>query len=203
MLKKIWLSTCLDNFVNEYDDIEAMFRQGLSRLILNKKGDPERWLLSLSMEYREKIWLRGSPDAALNLDLRGCVADSYVFTQSAVSESWKRLSCIAFCRTLDELDNLPAWLGGALVGPVFPSLSAVPGAGMDKSLCFDKLSIKLQDYSAQKDSVPLILWGGIDKDVLEKLSDLPISGVSLLGGVWNYADPVNAFIKFKRTFNHY
>ena len=80
---RLWLITCPDNFAAEYDDIEEMFRRGLTRLILDKRGrggksratadDYERWLLSLPMDLRDRIWVRGTPDVAEQLDVRGCV----------------------------------------------------------------------------------------------------------------------------------
>lgn len=34
---KLYLTTCPDDFAGEYDDIEEMFKRGLSRLILKKR----------------------------------------------------------------------------------------------------------------------------------------------------------------------
>ena len=45
----------------------------------------------------------------------------------------------------------------------------------------------------------VIAFGGIDHENLAEIKKLPVQGVSLLGGIWNYADPVNAFIKINRA----
>ena len=83
---RLWLVTCPDHFAGEYDEIEEMFRRGLTRLILDKRGrggekrasfhDYERWLLSLPMDLRDRIWVRGTPDMAEQLDVRGCVCEA-------------------------------------------------------------------------------------------------------------------------------
>ena len=125
---RLWLVTCPDNFAGEYDDIEEMFRRGLTRLILDKRGrggekrasfhDYERWLLSLPMDLRDRIWVRGTPDLAEQLDVRGCVCDAQSF-MGEVPESWKRVNCIALCKNADDMGKLPDCVAGALLGPVF------------------------------------------------------------------------------------
>lgn len=206
---KLWLTTSPDDFAGEYDDIEEMFKRGLTRLILDKQfrygsekrngrvEDYDRWLLSLPMEYRDRIWVRGTPDMAEQLDVRGCVLDASFLT-GEVRESWKRVNTIALCKNLDEVASLPQWVSGALLGPVFQPLSALEpvsalGDGLLRAIA-----------QADPSGIPLILWGGLDQDALDEISakyDLKgrISGVACLGGIWNYADSVNAFIKMQRS----
>ncbi|MCQ2106963.1 MAG: hypothetical protein MJZ26_14375 [Fibrobacter sp.] len=207
---KLWLTTSPDDFAGEYDDIEEMFKRGLTRLILDKQlrygsekrtarvEDYDRWLLSLPMEYRDRIWVRGTPDMAEQLDVRGCVLEAS-FLAGEVRESWKRVNTIVLCRNLDEVAALPQWVSGALLGPVFQPLSALEPV---KTLGEDILG----DISkAEPSGIPLILWGGLDQECIEEISgkfDLKsrISGIACLGGIWNYADSVNAFIKLQRSF---
>lgn len=197
---KLYLTTCPDDFAGEYDDIEEMFKRGLSRLILKKRrgtaDDYERWLLSLPMEYRERIWVWGTPDTAEQLDVRGCVAEAGSF-MGEVPESWKRVNCIAFCRSLEQVKALPDWVAGALVGPLYQPFSALePMNTLVSGACvLEDLSTKLSELGNR---IPLILFGGIDQDNLQDVKKLPVSGVSLLGGIWNYADSINAFIKTSR-----
>ena len=214
---RLWITTAPDDFSAEFDDIEQMFSRGLSRLILQKRsrtGAPyateseyERWLMALPMECRDRIWVRGTPDLAERLDVRGCVAEATSLLGD-VPESWKRINCIAFCRNLDQLELLPEWVAGALVGPVFQPQSVyepvqVLGVGMvaDKLIARDSnrdSSNSEQGVSAPK--VPqVIAFGGIDHENLDEIKKLPVQGVSVLGGIWNYADPVNAFIKLNRA----
>ena len=214
---RLWITTAPDDFSAEFDDIEQMFSRGLSRLILQKRsrtGAPyateseyERWLMALPMECRDRIWVRGTPDLAERLDVRGCVAEATSLLGD-VPESWKRVNCIALCRNLDQLELLPEWVAGALVGPVFQPQSVyepvqVLGVGMvaDKLIARDSnrdSSNSEQGVSAPK--VPqVIAFGGIDHENLDEIKKLPVQGVSVLGGIWNYADPVNAFIKLNRA----
>lgn len=219
---RLWLVTCPDDFAGEYDDIEEMFKRGLTRLILDKKGrnsccrkfgdvdvaeesvlhhgfgcssrvsfdDYERWLMSLPMEFRDRIWVRGTPDVAEQLDVRGCVCEARSF-MGAVPESWKRVNCVAICDCLDEVEMLPEWVAGALVGPILQPLSALePCETLDAEFVRETLG---------KSRVPVILWGGADTDTLDAFKSLNPAGIASLGGVWNYADPVNAFIKLNRA----
>jgi len=192
---RLWLVTCPDNFAAEFDDIEEMFRRGLTRLILDKRGrsgdsratfnDYERWLLSLPMELRDRIWVRGTPDMAEELDVRGCVCDAQSL-MGVVPESWKRVNCVAYCKNADEA-ALPDWVAGALVGPIMQPLSALEKV--------ETLGTSLNVNA----KTPVILWGGVDTDTIEDFKKMSPAGVASLGGVWNYADPVNAFIKLNRA----
>ena len=193
---RLWLWTSPDNFASEYDDIEEMFRRGLTRLILDKRGrgdnsrattdDYERWLLSLPMELRDRIWVRGTPDVAEQLDVRGCVCEAQSF-MGEVPESWKRVNCVALCRNVEEAESLPDWVAGALLGPVMQPQSALE--------VVETLGTSLNVNA----KAPLILWGGVDTDTVEDFKKMSPAGVACLGGIWNYADPVNAFIKLNRA----
>ena len=193
---RLWLITCPDNFAAEYDDIEEMFRRGLTRLILDKRGrggnphatpkDYERWLLSLPMDLRDRIWVRGTPDVAEQLDVRGCVCEAESF-MGDVPESWKRVNCVAYCKNVEEAELLPDWVAGALLGPIMQPQSALEIA--------ETLGTSLNINA--KTSV--ILWGGVDTDTIEDFKKMSPAGVATLGGIWNYADPVNAFIKLNRA----
>lgn len=193
---RLWLITCPDNFASEYDDIEEMFRRGLTRLILDKRGrggnphatpdDYERWLLSLPMELRDRIWVRETPDVAEQLDVRGCVCEAESF-MGDVPESWKRVNCVAFCRSPEQVETLPDWVAGALVGPILQPQSALEAVETFGT----SLNINVK--------TPLILWGGVDTDTIDDFKKMSSAGVAALGGIWNYADPVNAFIKLNRA----
>ena len=193
---RLWLITCPDNFASEYDDIEEMFRRGLTRLILDKRGrggnsratfdDYERWLLSLPMEFRDRIWVRGTPDMAEQLDVRGCVCEAQSF-MGEVPESWKRVNCIAICRNVEQVEKLPEWVAGALLGPIMQPLSAI------------EVVETMGNLPKTEAKTPVILWGGVDTDTLDEFRKQSPAGVASLGGIWNYADPINAFIKLNRA----
>ena len=207
---RLWITTAPDDFSAEFDDIEQMFSRGLSRLILQKRsrtGAPyateseyERWLMALPMECRDRIWVRGTPDLAERLDVRGCVAEATSLLGD-VPESWKRGNCIAFCRNLEQLEMLPEWVAGALVGPVFQPQSVYePVQVLGVGTVADKLTSSASEQGTSASKIPqVIAFGGIDHENLDEIKKLPVQGVSVLGGIWNYADPVNAFIKLSRA----
>ena len=202
---RLWIVTSPDNFASEYDDIEEMFRRGLSRLILDKRGrgdgrhatfnEYERWLLSLPMDLRDRIWVRGTPDMAEQLDVRGCVCDAESF-MGEVPESWKRVNCLAFCRSAEQIEKLPEWLSGVFIGPVFQPQSVYAPVESLGTLAVSEMLDKCKIPQA-------VAFGGIDHENLDEVKKLPVQGVSVLGGIWNYADPVNAFIKLNRIVNSF
>ena len=216
---RLWLSTCLDDFSSEFDDIEEMFKRGLTRLILQKRvpgfaqdlaggairyateAQYERWLMALPMEFRDRIWVRGTPDMAERLEVRGCVCDAALLSQD-VPERWKRVNCIAVCRDLEQLNSLPEWVAGALVGPVFqPQSIYEPVETLGIAYITDKLAAQDTTRKMPEINIPpqVIAFGGIDHENLDDIKKLPLQGISVLGGIWNYADPVNAFIKLGRA----
>ena len=216
---RLWLSTCLDDFSSEFDDIEEMFKRGLTRLILQKRvpgsaqdvsGDAiryateaqyERWLMALPMEFRDRIWVRGTPDMAERLEVRGCVCDAALLAQD-VPERWKRVNCIAVCCNLEQLKKMPEWVAGALVGPVFQPQSVYePIETLGIACITDKLAAHDTASEMPELNIPpqVIAFGGIDHENLDDIKKLPLQGISVLGGIWNYADPVNAFIKLGRA----
>lgn len=203
---RLWLTTSPDDFASEFDDIEQMFSRGLTRLILSKRGrggapcatesDYERWLMALPMECRDRIWVRGTPDLAERLDVRGCVTEAGSLL-GEVPESRKRVNCVALCRDLEQLEKLPEWVAGALVGPVFQPQSVFePVKTFGATAVLEHLAA-----SGTANLPPVIAFGGIDHENLDEIKKLPVQGVSILGGIWNYADPVNAFIKLSRAVN--
>ena len=214
-----WLSTCLGDFSSEFDDIEEMFKRGLTRLILQKRvpgsaqavaggavryateAQYERWLMALPIEFRDRIWVRGTPDMAERLEVRGCVCDAALLAQD-VPERWKRVNCIAVCRNLEQLKKMPEWVAGALGGPVFQPQSVYePVETLGIACITDKLAAHDTACDQPEINIPpqVIAFGGIDHENLDDIKKLPLQGISVLGGIWNYADPVNAFIKLGRA----
>lgn len=200
---QLWLITAPDDFSAEFDDIEQMFSRGLSRLILQKRGrngapyasesEYERWLLGLPMEFRDRIWVSGTPDMAERLEVRGCLCDAGRLAGD-IPPSWYRINTVAACKSVEEITKLPPWVAGALLGPVFQPMSA-----FEPVPCIDLSGLKTDENSLNPAKIPLILSGGLDPDNLESIRHIAPAGIATLGGIWNYADPINAFIKMKRA----
>ena len=206
-MMQLWLVTPPDDFSAEFDDIEQMFSRGLSRLILQKRGrngatqaaesDYERWLLGLPMECRDRIWVRGTPDMAERLEVHGCVCESGKL-QGEVPRRWWRSNTVALCSQPEEIAGLPPWVAQVMLGPVFQPLSATEPV---QNLLFEQLKAGLEAFNPDK--IPLVFFGGMDEDVLQHVKPLAPAGIAILGGIWNYADPVNAFIKLKRAVDSF
>ena len=203
----LWLITPSDDFSAEFDDIEQMFSRGLSRLILQKRGrngatqaseaDYERWLLGLPMECRDRIWVRGTPDMAERLEVHGCICECCKLLGD-VPRRWWRSNTVALCSKPEEIVGLPPWVAEAMLGPVFQPLSATEPV---QDLLFEQLKMGVDGFNPEK--IPLVLFGGMDEECLELVKPLAPAGIATLGGIWNYADPVNAFIKLKRAVDSF
>ena len=202
----LWLITAPDDFSAEFDDIEQMFSRGLSRLILQKRGrngapyasesEYERWLLGLPMEFRDRIWVSGTPDLAERLEVRGCLCDAARLAGD-IPPSWYRINTVAACKSVEEITKLPPWVAGALLGPVFQ-----PAFAVEPVSCVDLSRLESERDSINPSKVPLILSGGLDEETLPSVRTLDPAGIAVLGGVWNYADPVNACIKLNRALGN-
>ena len=200
---QLWLITAPDDFSAEFDDIEEMFRRGLTRLILQKRGrmgtpnateaEYERWLLGLPMEYRDRIWVSGTPDLAQRLEVRGCLCDSSRL-MGEIPPSWYRIDTVARCNAPEEMAKLPPWVSGALIGPVFQPMSV-----FEPVSCIELSSLNFSESGLNPAKIPLILSGGLEPENLDAIRDIAPAGIATLGGIWNYADPINAFIKMKRA----
>lgn len=202
----LWLITAPDDFSAEFDDIEQMFSRGLSRLILQKRGrngapyasesEYERWLLGLPMECRDRIWVRGTPDMAERLEVRGCLCDTGRLAGD-IPPSWYRINTVAACKSVEEITKLPPWVAGALLGPVFQ-----PAFAVEPVSCVDLSRLETDREGFNPSNIPLILSGGLDEETLSSVRPFDPAGIAVLGGVWNYADPVNAFIKLNRSLGN-
>lgn len=197
---RIFVATSPDDFASEFDDIELMFSLGLDGLILKKRLFDtvaeerfyERWLMALPFKLREKIWVQCAPDIAENLSVCGCVA-----SVSAISLFNGNINCIAYttCSELLSLNSISAIknkLNAIMIGPVFQPLSAIAPVKILGVDFIKKILVKCD--------VPVIAFGGVDFESAQEFCNLPINGVVSLGGVWNYANPVEAFVKLKSAF---
>ena len=203
---RLWVCTSPDDFSAEFDDIEQMFSRGLSRLVLQKRGrngaaqaseaEYERWLLGLPMECRDRIWVSGTPDLAQRLEVRGCLCDSSRL-MGEIPPSWYRIDTVARCNSPEEIAELPPWVSGALIGPVFQPMSV-----FEPVSCVDLSRLESDREGFNPSNIPLILSGGLDEETLPSVRPFDPAGIAVLGGVWNYADPVNAFIKLNRSLGN-
>ena len=98
------------------------------------------------------------------------------------------------CKSVDEIAKLPPWVGGALLGPVLK-----PAFAVEPVSCVDLSQLETDREGVNPSKVPLILSGGLDEETLPSVRPFDPAGIAVLGGVWNYADPVNAFIKLNRS----
>ena len=101
---------------------------------------------------------------------------------------------MALCRTPDELCNLPDWVSAALLGPVYQ-----PQSVLDTVETLGAHSLSRIFENANENPPRVIAFGGIDHENLDEIKKLPLLGISVLGGIWNYADPVSAFLKLSRA----
>ncbi|MDR0516824.1 MAG: thiamine phosphate synthase [Fibromonadaceae bacterium] len=80
-----------------------------------------------------------------------------------------------------------------LLGPVFDSISK-HGYKSKFLKCELKEGIaEWREFIGKENKTKLYALGGIDAENICELEELGFDGAAILGGVWNYADPVGAF----------
>jgi thiamine-phosphate pyrophosphorylase len=80
-----------------------------------------------------------------------------------------------------------------LLGPVFDSISK---HGYKSKFSKDELKAGItewREFIGSQGKTKLYALGGIDAENISELEELGFDGAAVLGGVWNYADPIGAF----------
>ena len=77
----------------------------------------------------------------------------------------------------------------ALLGPVFDSISK---HGYKSKFSKDELKAGIAEWR-EFSKTKVYALGGIDEENISELEELGFDGAAVLGGAWNYADPVGAF----------
>lgn len=187
--------TSPEDFADEHVLIERMFQQGLSKLHVRKPGHSKQgldyWLLGLGLEYRSRCVLHGDLNTALYLEVGGFHANPSFFANPISTPKPPSFSYSASCHSLKEIEDLPSSIDYAFLSPIYDSISKV---GYQSA--FSAGELKAFFGASREKKLPLVYaLGGIDNDNLEEVKELGFSGAALLGGIWNYADPLNAWNK--------
>ncbi|MDR2580729.1 MAG: thiamine phosphate synthase [Fibromonadaceae bacterium] len=80
-----------------------------------------------------------------------------------------------------------------MLGPVFDSISKY---GYQSKFSKEELKTGIAEWRASMGDgckTKLYALGGIDAENISEIAELGFDGAAVLGGVWNYADPVGAF----------
>jgi len=188
------LITSPEDFADEHILIERMFEQGLSRLHVRKPGRSKRdldyWLLGLGYDYRKHCVLHSDLGTALDLEVGGVHTKTLLPSDSILLQKPESFSYSCSCHSLKELNELPSYVDYAFLSPIYDSISKV---GYKSAFSIDELKSFFSGV-VEKKSIPVYALGGVDKDNLEELEQMGFSGAALLGGIWNYADPLQAWI---------
>ncbi|MCL2101946.1 MAG: thiamine phosphate synthase [Fibromonadales bacterium] len=91
-----------------------------------------------------------------------------------------------------------------LLGPVFDSISK---HGYKSKFSKKELQAGIaewRDFAPENSKTKLYALGGIESENINELAKLGFDGAAVLGAVWNYADPVEAFegLRFSLTPQH-
>ncbi|HHX16005.1 MAG TPA: thiamine phosphate synthase [Fibrobacter sp.] len=187
--------TSPEDFADEHVLIERMFQQGLSKLHVRKPGRSKQgldyWLLGLGLEYRSRCILHSDLNTALDLEVGGFHANASFFANPISTPKPPSFSYSASCHSLKEIEDLPPEVDYTFLSPIYDSISK---EGYHSAFSNKELKVFF-DLHREKTLSLVYALGGIDKDNLEEVKELGFSGAALLGGIWNYADPLNAWIK--------
>lgn len=188
------LITSPEDFADEHILIERMFEQGLSKLHVRKPGRSKRdldyWLLGLGLDYRKRCVLHSDFNTAIDLEVGGVHTKPLLPNDPILNRKPANFSFSTSCHSFNEVNDLPSYLDYAFLSPINDSISKI---GYKAAFSVGEIKSFLFTF-AQNNSLPIYALGGVDKDNLEDLEQMGFSGAALLGGIWNYADPLQAWI---------
>lgn|SRR5690554_380653 len=186
------------NFADEHVLIERIFESGLKRLHLRKPGFSveklDTWLLGLDISYRKRCVLHGDLETALALEVGG-VHSSPQFATNLTKASLENLDLSVSCHSFEEIKALPTFVDYAFLSPIFDSISKV-----NYKAAFTKTQI--QEFFTNRDSTQPRIYalGGIDIDTIEEAKKCGFDSAAVLGGVWNYANPMRAWLQLSQGY---
>lgn len=187
------LVTSPEDFADEHVLIERLFELGVSKLHVRKPGrtkqDLDCWLLGLDFSFRKRCILHSDLDTALELEVGGVHSNSLLLTDSYLAKLPDTFSLSTSCFSFDELMKIPSFVDYVFLGPVYDSF---PILRNKPSFSIDELKNFFSIYKS-KIGIPIYAFGGIDKENLSEVEQVGFSGAGLLSGIWNYADPLNAW----------
>ena len=188
------LITSPEDFADEHALIESLFELGLSRLHVRKPhhggGALERWLLALDGDCRAKVVLHGHPEMAHEFNLSGFHMNAKWFAENSARLADSGLSRSASAHSMAEVDSLPEGISYTFLSPIFDSISK---ADYKSSFDLDDVTTWLFARRASGKKTSVLALGGVDADSISLVKSAGFDGAAILGGVWNYADPLQAW----------
>ena len=188
------LITSPEDFADEHALIESLFGLGLSRLHVRKprhaSGALERWLLALDADARSRVVLHGHPEMAHEFNLSGFHMNAKWFAENPARFVDSGLSRSASAHSMAEADSLPEGISYTFLSPIFDSISK---ADYKSSFDLDDVTTWLFARRASGKKTAVLALGGVDADSISLVKSAGFDGAAILGGVWNYADPLQAW----------
>ena len=188
------LITSPEDFADEHALIESLFGLGLSRLHVRKprhaSGALERWLLALDADCRSKVVLHAHPEMAHEFNLFGFHMNAKWFAENPARFADSEISRSASAHSMAEVDSLPEGISYSFLSPVFDSISK---ADYKSSFDLAEVTTWLSARRTLGKKTSVLALGGIDADSISLVKKAGFDGAAILGGVWNYADPLQAW----------
>ncbi len=190
----ILLFTSPVDFAGECENLEEMFATCPFSLQIRKphhsERQLERFLLSLPQEIREMAVLHGDQEMAQSFSLMG-YAGAMSIKNRGEGCGAQDLPFYAVCSKEEELENLPQSVSGAFLYPYFDSLSEPHVQGLYKRSEISESVIPGAERA--------FACGGITEDDFLHFRKRGFKGAAVCGGVWNYADPLAAWLRVTRA----
>lgn len=191
----------------EPEVVTEMFKQGLMYFHLKKPGFSEDvmidYLKRIPEEFHPRIFIHNNYSLVTKFNLAGIHLN-----KKSRKPGWYQQLRLAYLRykrkdikvtaSYSKLANLyfdPPIYEYAFLSPIFESLSegkyhpAFKERGLMEAL--------------QKSKNPIIAYGGVEMDKIEKVIDLGFQGMALLGVVWNDSHPLAAFQEIQNMVKAY
>ena len=195
---KIIVISKAEEFEGENDLVSQMFEAGMELFHIRKPKlstrSMKKYLESLPSKYHPRIVLHSHHELAGQFKVRG-IHSTESHKSKAYFSTWLNMQYIKWKRgkieittsfhQINSLKEFDPEFEYVFMSPIFDSISKVGY----RNRFNEETLIQVLKESKYK----VIAMGGVEIDKLEKVHEMGFDGAAFLGGVWQKADPVEAF----------
>ncbi len=194
-----------ENFKQEKKLLIRLFEKGLQYFHLRKhnfsKDQLEEYIKKTPAKYHNRIIIYDHFDLVEKYGLKGIHFNRK--TKHLIPEYQNKKYHKSYStHSIDEIRNLQYQLDYVFISPLFDSISK---NGYKSKISINELKTFIKQEKQNTEIIPL---GGINESNVEQLINIGLSGVALLGEIWNtYLDnheielPVSKFCNIQKILN--
>jgi len=179
---------------NETELINELFQEGLDLLHIRKpfinSKEMKDFIQKIDLKFHHQLVLHSHYDLAKNFTISR-LHFREIDRQNELYKSFLDKTISTSVHDIETFNELNEDWEYSFISPVFPSISK-KGYGENSTILND---IKRRTHS----NVKLIALGGINEKNINEVFESEVSGVALLGAIWESNKPLNVFKKCRKN----